>query len=586
LALKKRVERTKRPFPVRVQQAVNFWFAYTKDMRECRKRMLGQYANGWYSGTAGKGRTVQPINLLDRGIQIIAPYLVSQNPNVMVTVRSGLGNPNVRAFADTLKLALVHLFNEIKLANLTLRPVVIDSLFSMGATKTGTMHSHTAEIGGYLHDIGQPYCDKIDFDDYIGDVAARNRQEMKLEGHKYRLPEEYVKTSGLYKNYDNLIPDLDLYGSTKPETVGKPTFKRFQELHPTVELMDIWLPNDGVIITIPPHGSGNKIMRTVEHDGPEDGPFDILAYRYFPNSVIPIPPVYTWLDINKAVNMIITRMRDNVDREKTIGLYNLSMADEVERIKDAASGELVGVSDANAVNEITLGGFNPQSFDFVQFLLAEYSKTGPNMDITGGRTSAAKTLGQEQILLANAQRELDDMVNEMYRFTTSVTKKLAWHLWSDPLIILPLIKRIAGIDLEVEYSDAVKEGEFFDYTFEIEPYSMGRMNPQMRYQYMMQMLNQLVLPLAQVAASQGKVLNVDEVIKDASKYLNVNTENWWLSSLPVNAEMNPYQPLQGTPKSGQEDGRLGKTGMLGAASKNANLAQQQTRSPQKSSKEL
>lgn len=582
------MNKTKKSFPVRLQQAVNYWQLYTKPMRECRKKMLSQYANGWYSGASLASRVSQPINLLDRGVQIIAPYLVSQNPDVMIEVRSGLGNPNVKAFADTLRLALLHLFGEIKLSEYTLRPVVIDSLFAMGITKTAAMHSHTVEINGYLHDIGQPYCDRIDFDDYIGDIAARNRQEMKFEGHKYRLPEEYVKTSGLFKNYDGLNPDISLYGSTNPETVGKPNFQQYQELHPTIQLMDLWIPQDGVILTLPLLGHGSKIMRTVEWEGPEEGPFDILAYRYFPNSVIPIPPVYTWLDINRAVNNIVTNMRNQVSREKTIGLYNLGADDEVDRIKDAAPGEMIGVSNVDSVKELKLGGFNSESFPFLQFLLAEYSKTGPNLDITGGRGSAANTLGQEQILLSNAQRELDDMVNEAYRFTSSITKKLAWQLWSDPLVMVPLVKRIAGVDLEVEYSESVKEGDFLDYTFNIEPYSMGRMNPEIKYQKLMQLISQLALPLAQIAASQGTVIDAAQLVKDAAKFLGTNTDNWWKSAIPSNTGLNPYQPEQGTPKakSGQADGRLGKTGALGASSRNANLIQQQTRAPQKSSKEI
>jgi len=551
-------------FPQRMQEAVNAWEKYTEGMRRRRKQMLSHLSNGWYSNHNKSlysfAETPQPINLIDRGVSIIAPLLVSQNPRANIMPRAGTNSPAVKAFSRTLELALAHLFEEIRLAEYTLRPLVVDSLFSMGITKTGTMHSHEVEIGGYLHDVGQPYCDRIDFDDYIGDVAARNRQEMKIEGHWYRLPEEYVKTSGLYKNYDKITPDLERYGdSTKPESIAKSdAVGNFQtEIFPTVELCDLWIPHQNIMITIPREGYGNKIMRTVEWDGPEEGPFDVLAYKYFPDSVIPIPPVYTWMDLNKAINVIVTKMRDDTDRQKTVGLYNTSNADDAARIKNTSSGNLVGVEDVNSIRELTYGGFNEQSFPFVQFLLHQWSQTGPNLDVMGGRKLDAPTLGQEQMMQANAGRELDDMVNQMYQLTRSVTKKLAWFLWSDPLITVPLIKRVAGVDLKVEYSESAKEGDFFDYTFDIQPYSMMKMNPEMRYQRLMQFVQGYILPTAQIAAQQGTVLNVPELAKEMARYLGINNlDDWYMSQTPMNPGMNPYTPEQGS-VSGQSGSTAG-----------------------------
>jgi hypothetical protein len=520
--------------------------------------MLSHYANAWYSGGTG-ARMPQPLNLIDRAVQIMAPLLVSKNPKTMINPRQGLNNPQVGSFARILELAMAHLFDEIKLAENTLRPMVIQSMFGMGITKTGIMHSHKIEIFGNLHDVGQPYCDVIDFDDYLGDVSARNKQEMILEGHKYRLPLWYIKESGLYKHYDSLKSDLRLYGDdTRPETVAKEAgvVEEFRELHPSAELMDIWLPKEDIIVTLPPdEEQGSKVMRTVDWDGPEGGPFDVLGYRYFPDSVIPIPPVYTWLDLNKIINQIICKMRDQCLRERTIGVYQSGADEDAKRLKDAGHGDMVGVGSPDTVKEVTFGGFNEQSFPFVAFLLAEFAKTGPNLDITGGRSVMAKTLGQEQMLQSNAAREIDDMAHQMYEVVKSITRKLAWFLWNDPLIVLPMVKRVMGVDLQVEYSEAKKEGDFFDYTFDIEPYSMMRMNPDIKYQKLMQLIQGFILPTAQVAAQQGTVLNVPELGKEFARYLNItNMDDWYMSVMPQmmqQASMNPYQPNEGGGGGGQ-----------------------------------
>jgi hypothetical protein len=582
------------PFPKRLQRAVQSWKKYTEPMRQCRQKMLAQYANGWYQGSGGRNHSPVPLNLLDRGVQILGPFLVSHNPRVGIRARKHINNPNVKPFAKTLELALAHLFSEIKLSDYTLRPAAIDSLFGMGITKTGTMHSHQVEIGGYLHDVGQPYCDKIDFDDYIGDVAARNRQEMKFEGHFYRLPFKYVKESGLFKNTDSLKPDLQLYNNdTRPEAIAKSEVQgwEYNELHPTVELIDLWIPEENVILTIPPEGHGGRILRTVEYEGPEDGPFDVLAYRYFPNSIIPIPPVYTWLDLHKIVNVIANKMKSQTEREKTLGIYQLGSDDDAEQVQKGRHGDLVGLNNPDSVKEVTFGGFNQQSFPFLQFMLSQYSQSGPNVDVIGGKGQMANTLGQEQMMQTNALREVDDMVGQMYNFTSSISRKLAWHLWSDPLIIIPVIKRIAGVDLQVEYSEASREGDFFDYSFEVEPYSMARMNPEMRYQRLLQLVSQVVLPLVPIAQAQGATLDVTALLREAAPYLGINNvDEWWRTLVPEAVQNGPYQPIQGEIAKGPSRPQKAKSGQgrdqFGASesSKLSNQSQQQTRAGGQSSK--
>jgi len=576
------IKTSKNRFERRLQEAIREWDRACQEVKKKRKRMLAQYANGWY-GHDNMSRNPMPLNLIDEAISTIAPYIMSHNPRVSISPRRGVGNPRIRAFAKTLELALAHLFEEIQLSKYTLRPVVIDSLFCMGITKTGIMHSHSVEIGGYEHDYGQPYCDRVDFDDYVADVAARTREEMQFEGNRYRLRLDYVRSSGLFDNWDRLKPSLRLYGdNTNPETISK---GEYRELHPTVELYDIWLPDDDVIVTIPPLDQGEKFMREVEWDGPEGGPYDVLSYRYFPGSIVPIPPVYLWLDLNKIINIVTNKMRENVEREKTVALYQIDNEDDAERIKNASHGDLVGVTNPDTIREVTYGGFVDKSFMFLQFLLMWANRVGPNLGRIGGGGANAPTLGQEQILQTQALREIDDMVGSVYDFTKSIVKKLAWFLWSDPLIVVPLIKRVADIDVEVEYSEAVKEGDFFDYSFEIEPYSMARLNPEMRYQRLMQLISQIVLPTAQLAASQGNILNVNELVKEAAKYLAIpDIDNWWKSNVPQDVKLGPYQPLQGVitkVKSGQADNRFG----LGQteASRLANLNQEQTRAYQESS---
>jgi hypothetical protein len=561
----------KNSFPQRVQQAKESWEIYTKPMRKLKKRMLQQYASGYFDANTGEN---QPMNLIARGVNIIAPYLVSQNPRVAIDPKRGMKAS--RSFARTMELALEHLFEEIELSRNTLRPAVINSLFSTGITKTGIMSDYKIEVLGYLHDVGQPYCDNIEFDDYIGDYRARNQQEMELEGNAYCLPLDFVCDSGLFKHYDNLSTIREMDDElTRPENVAKKDVYPYEhrpQLSEKVWLNDYWIPDEGIVITLPNSGEGDKIMRVVEYDGPEDGPYDILAYKYFPNSVLPIPVVYDWLGLNSIINRLVVKMKKQAEREKKVMLYELGAAEDAELIRSTSDGFTVGVKNVDAFKEVEYGGVSETNFPFLQFLEQQYSIQGGNLYTIGGRSVQADTLGQEQMLQANASKQLQDMVLQVHRFTRSVTKKLMWYLWSDPYIQIPVIKELGEFKLKVSYTPDVREGDFFDYGFDIEPYSMSVMSPETRYQRLMQLVGQVVLPTAEMAMAQGSQLNVSELVAECARHLDVrNLDKWWITGIPQDTQQNPYQPNTGsTPeaKSGQVDGRFADGNEEGSNSNN------------------
>ena len=578
------------PFIKRLHGGVAQCEKYKEPMQRTINHMLEHYANGWYKGDSPGGRSSMPLNMVDRGIQTLIPFLVSNNPRVQIRPRAGVNHPQIKPFSKTLELALAHLLEEIKFSAYTLSPVIMDSLFSCGITKTGTMHSHTVEIGGYLHDVGQPYSDRVDFADYIFDISARNLQEMGYQGNRYRILYDYVMQSDLFKHKDNLKPDLAPHGNNEhPDYIssgGKTSFN-YNELHKTVELEDIWLPDENIIVTIAKEGQGSNIMRTVEWDGPEAGPYDILAYKMFPGTTVPVPPIYTWMDMNKSINIVMQKMRDMTEREKTVGVYDLMNTEDAQVIQAAAHGDLIGLKGgADSVKEVTYGGFNPQSMQFLMFMMDQFSRSGPNLEQLGGKGAMAGTLGQEQMMQTNALREVDHMINMVYEFTRSITRKLTWFLWSDPLIVTPVIKRAAGINMsyEVEYSQYAQEGDFFDYSLEVEPYSMSRMNPEMRYQKILQLVSQMIIPLMPMAMQQGSSIDVNALVKEVAPYLGIsNVDEWWKSLLPESENAGPYQAAQGqvVGKSGQDQrGSLGQA----PASKAANLNQQQARNAGQSSK--
>jgi len=495
----------------------------------------------------------------------------------------------MRPWANTIELAVNHLIEETRFAKYCLRPAIFNSMFGMGITKTAIMTAEQVEFGGYLHDIGQVYTDVVDDSDYIGDISARNRENFEIEGHYYYLPTEYARDFFGNKHADSIHATHKLHGDEHPDTISKPGMMSddFHTLREWTRFIDIWLPDEQVTITILPEDY-RHILRTVSYEGPEGGPFDVLAYKNFPNSPIPIPPAWGWADYDTAANILANKMRQQAENEKTVTAYSGEAADDMEAVKNAADRETVMVADVAAMQQLQFGGINPDSYSWMGYLESQFSISGGNLYTVGGRESQAKTLGQEQMLQSNATRILEDMSAQVHEFTESIVRKWIWNFMTDPLMQRHEIKRIPGVvDVDVIFDQAAKEGDFNDFVFEVQPYSMQKYSPTLEYQKTMSFLTGWVIPISQMAAQQGLTLDVGVVNKDLAKYLDVpNIDSWFRSAVPENlGGPGAYQPLQGqiVPKTGGgvQDGRMGDNSK---GSREANLNQQQNRAFQSSSK--
>jgi len=560
------------PFTRRIQRAIAAWQKMMEPMLEHRRRMLSYYASGYYSNQKPK-KYAHILNLIDRGVSILLPFLVGQNPRIIVNSKS----PRLRGWAYTTQLALEHLLKEMDFSSRTLRPAVRNSLFGMGIVKVGLAKAAEVEIGGYLHEVGQPYADVIDDCDYVGDVSAKDRENFEFEGHRYRLPTDFAREFFGPKHADSIKPDYKLFGDTSPEAIAKGdlTEEAYHTLREYSEFYDIWLPDEHVIITLRPEGKGSRILRTVEWEGPEGGPFVTLGYKYFPDTPIPIPPVYHWLDMDTMINVLANKMRRQAEREKSILAYEEVATEDAENIVGTPDGGTCKVSDIDRIKEIHFGGVNDQNYKWVDWIEYHWSKQAYNADTLGGRSAMAETLGQEQMLLANASRAIYDMAGEVHNFTKKIVERLAWYLWTDPLIEIPVVKRIPGLeDLTVVFSQAAKEGDFYDFNFDIEPYSMRLESPDLKYQKLLSFMTQWVLPILPLAAQQGNQLDVNIATRDLAKYLGLDTDisGWWKSTVPTDIRLNPYTPVQGEVKIPE----TGRVGAYGAKSRNENLQQAQT----------
>jgi hypothetical protein len=490
-------------------------------MRNNRHMFLKQYAGPYFAVRQAKeaSATATPLNMIHSLVSVVLPHLVSGCPKAMIVAR----RPELKEAAEIFSLAWDRMAVDIDLGS-TMRTIVTDAMFGAGIIKVGLCQSEenaaaAQEPEGYLHDNGRPFADAIDLDDYIIDPDARDRQAAAFEGNQYRLPLQYVLESGLY--------DRRAAGRLAP--VNSP---KDGAIEPMVELIDLWLPRENAVVTISADtDSPAGILRRVEWDGPERGPYEVLGFHWAPNNVMPIPPVAMIFDLHAMINKIARKISRQVERQKDLVLFDERCVDEAQRVRDAADGELVGVQSVDRYRQLSLGGADQRGYEHLAFLFEQFSRLGGNIDLLGGLATQSKTLGQDEMLFANATIRIEDMRQQTHQFTRRFGAKLAWHLWQDPLIELPLARN----GVMATFRPEERRGEFLDYIFDIEPYSMTQDSPTRRYRRIVEWIDRVVLPTADIAAKQGRTLDAAALAKAAAKMLNIDEAQhlWRDAELPA-----------------------------------------------------
>jgi len=549
----------------------------TQPCLDKRTEILTEYSNGFYS--EGQ-RTRCPMNLVSRAITLLLPLLASQDPKAMTRARV----VQLAPYAETLRLTLNHLIGKIKLGE-TLRAGILDALTYMGIFKTGICPggSEIKDAFGVTHDSGQIFCDIIYPEDYFFDTTARRRDEADFEGNWFYVPFDYITDSGLYKNYDKMVDGYSEWDKNSPKKISEGGSKHIGgTLKPYCKVAEVYIPSENILMTMPPKGMGTEPLRVVDYNGPVLGPYDTLSFMPFPESIIPIAPLYTNLDLHYLINIMTRKMARQANRERKVLAYQGNASDDATNIKNTADGGSVKVDDINAIKELEYGGTAEASYTWVQWLQGVWSEQMGNANLISGLKADSPTLGQEQMLLANASAGIEDMSAAVHNVTKSIMHKMAYYVFTDPLMDVSISKRIGGVgEIPVRVTADTREGDFWDYNFEVVPYSMQRMNPNVRMRKLIEITTAVILPTMQMATQQGATLNIPKLVKSITRDQDLTDgeiDEIYQSVTTVNNDLGPYQPSKGTIK--------GVGDQLGAsdASRNLNSVQQQTREGSNSSR--
>jgi len=295
-----------------------------------------------------------------------------------------------------------------------------------------------------------------------------------------------------------------------------------------VELLDIWLPDEGVVVTLPGDTDAmTQLLREREYSGPEFGPYDMFCYARVPDNVMPVPVLSTVRDLAEVINALARKIKRQSERQKDVGVYSMGHEEAAEVIRTAPDGAMVGVPDKNQIDVLSFGGPNESNYKAVAWFRDYYNLIAGNPELLSGAGPQANTLGQDEMNRAAASVRLSDWRAQILAAAASVVRKVAWYEWTDPVTDEELRLALpSGIEIPVRWSAKAREGDFLDYNFEINPYRRRLRDPEQQYRRTMEWLTNVAIPLSQLGAPQGVMLDVEEAARVTARQLGVDVGPW------------------------------------------------------------
>ncbi len=511
--------------------------------RNNRRGLVKQLVGYHYSGQGAKIQL--PINLIEMAVVIIMSHLAAHMPRAAINPRHA---PGIRPLTDLLEMDVDHILLEIDYED-TMRTVLLDAILSVGVTMTCVDDELQTEVGGVLHDYGQPCVTAMDLDDLIFDMGAMKWYEQDYMGHRYQVPYEWLRSSDLFQHTDKLVPiGEELKTDSKTRDIGKTQKGRPQaDIKDYAELIDLWIPEEHKIVTIPGEQSqmaNSKPLREVDFYGPETGPYDMLSFHKVPSNLLPLAPAAVWRDIHDLANKLMRKQGRQAERQKNVVGYEPASAQDAERMQEADDGDWRKVKHAQGIKGVESGGVSPTSQAYTMWLLEKFSYVAGNMDVLGGLAPQAQTLGQEELLAGNAGARINDMRDRMYKHQSEVLRKIAWYRVYDESALRQLTYQFQNTDIQlpIMFSPSDLEGDFLDLHIDIQPYSMQRETPPQRLEKGMAVLDR-VMPLLPLAIQQGWDFDFGALIA----FLTKNAQLEDLRELFT--RIGPPQP-QGAPTGG------------------------------------
>ena len=509
--------------------------------RRVRKELIKDYVGSWYAESGAENKTL--VNLINQTARIYTVALAANNPQVLVSTPSAEALPFSRRF----EVNLNKLISDMALDQ-TFRSIVLDAFFCLGCGVV-MMQDTNMRFHGILEseedvwlDPGEPWLNRVSLDDLILDMPAKELTKMRYCGHRYRADYEKVMDEPGYskKAKEKLKPTSrehqDSTGAVR-DIASEWGGAQDDDLKDMVWLMDLWIAENNSIVTMACDQSDLEPLIEREWTGSQAGPYKFLSLGDTPDNIIPTSPAINLKGMHDLQNRLHRRMEEDSDAHRVINVYPPGEEDQANRFRTAGRNDWVRGKSPESIKQFESGGIDQRDMALATFLQGEFDRFAGNLQAMGGLGSQASTVGQEELIHGQLSKNVADMRMAVVNFASDCILDLGRLMWEDQTLELKTSMPVGntGFNVSSDWTPDNRLGEFEDYEFRVEPYSMVFKTPQQHLQEYFQVMREIA-PLWPMFQQSGATLNVQVLVDQMARLLN-KPEIKQLITFEVPAEM-------------------------------------------------
>ena len=139
----------------------------------------------------------------------------------------------------------------------------------------------------------------------------------------------------------------------------------------------------------------------------------------------------------------------------------------------------------------------------------------------GGLGAQSSTVGQEELIHGQLSRNVADMRMSVVSFASDCILDLGRLMWEDQTLELQSSIPVgnSGIEVSSNWTPDNRVGEFEDYQFRVEPYSMVFKTPEQKLQELFQTIQELA-PLWPMFQASGATLDAEAIVDEIARLKN------------------------------------------------------------------
>ena len=136
-----------------------------------------------------------------------------------------------------------------------------------------------------------------------------------------------------------------------------------------------------------------------------------------------------------------------------------------------------------------------------------------NLQAMAGLGPSADTATQDKLIHGAVSKREANMQYRVVAFTEQICSDLGQLLWNDPFAEMPEQREINSYKFDISWTPELREGNFLQYNFAVEPFSMAYKSPSERINNINMFVQQMVMPLMPNIQEMGGMLDAQELVE-------------------------------------------------------------------------